>query len=539
MIGERQRVIPVLGLVILVSVGAIMPAQAGGGNDDGSGSGSGKDKGKSEKDRQKQKSQKKEKGDKPEEEISKTKHTVVIDGEEIAYTARAGTMLLKKERKGEFEPTAKVFYVAYTRDDVEDSGKRPITFSFNGGPGSSSVWLHLGALGPRRVELDKKGKPLRPPHRLVDNKHSLLDKTDLVFVDPVSTGYSRALPGEDPDQFHGVQKDIRSVGEFIRLFVTRNERWNSPKFLIGESYGTTRAAGLSGYLQQERGMYLNGIMLVSAVLNFQTIAFDEGNDLPYKLFLPSYTAAAWYHDELPKELRNRPLEDVLEKAEEFALGPYASALLKGSELSEDRREQLGERLARLTGLSENFIEDTNLRVDAFDFFKELLRDEGKTVGRFDSRYTGRDRRDTGDRFQYDPSYAALYGPFTATLNHYVRSELKFKSQLPYEILTGRVHPWDYEKYENQYVNVAETLRQSMTFNPYLKVFVANGYYDLATPYLASEYTFNHLGNDPKVQENISMGYYKAGHMMYVHRPSLAKLKSDLAEFIEQSVPERE
>jgi len=477
----------------------------------------------------------------PTEEISLTQHTVLINGKEIKYTATAGTFVLKEEEEGEDKkaegekPKAVVFFIAYTRDEVNDASRRPLTFSFNGGPGSSSVWLHLGILGPRRVLMDEEGHPLPPPYHLVDNEHSLLDVTDLVFIDPVSTGYSRVVPGEKTDQFHNFKKDIESVGEFIRLYTARYKRWPSPKFLIGESYGTTRAAGLAGFLQDRHGMYLNGIMLVSAILNFQTARFNPGNDLPYILFLPTYTATAWYHGQLAADLQ-ADLYKTLGEVEAFAEGEYNLALMKGAALPGDEQEQIAGRLARYTGLSQEYVEQTNLRINIHRFVKELLRDERRTVGRLDSRFKGIDRDAAGENFDYDPSYAAIQGPYTAALNDFVRAELEFESDLPYEILTGRVQPWGYDKHQNQYVNVAETLREAMTKNPCLKVFVANGYYDLATPYFATRYTFNHLGLEPSLQQNISMGYYEAGHMMYVHRPSLVRLKADLATFIYSATP---
>lgn len=491
-----------------------------------------KDK-KGEQSSQKDKKDKQDKPAPPTEKIVKSKHTVVIDGQEIAYTATAGTLILKDE---EDKPKASLFYVAYTRDGVEDVAQRPLTFSFNGGPGSSSVWLHMGVVGPRRVLMSPEGDQLQPPYKLVNNEYSLLDVTDLVFIDPVSTGYSRAVPVEEAKQFHGVEQDIKSVGEFIRLYTTRAKRWASPKFLIGESYGTTRAAGLSGHLQNEIGMYLNGIMLVSAVLNFQSIRFDLGNDLPYILFLPTYAAAAWFHNRLPADLQSQELRAVLAEVKAFAEREYALALMQGARLPDKERRQIVTRLARYTGLSKTYIEQTNLRLNIHRFVKELLRDERHTIGRFDARFEGIDRDAAGEHHEYDPSYAIIQGAYTAMLNDYVRSELRFKSDLPYEILTGNVHPWDFSKFQNQYVNVAETLRGAMTQNPFLKVFVGNGYYDLATPFFATEYTFDHLELDPSLQAHITMDYYEAGHMMYLHQPSLAKLKADLARFLTAALP---
>lgn len=475
----------------------------------------------------------------PQERTAVTRHTVVIGGQEISYTATAGTLILREENDKEGKgaaPKAEIFYVAYTRDDAVDAGARPLTFSFNGGPGSSSVWLHLGVLGPRRVPMPERPVLPPPPYGLVDNEHSLLDVSDLVFIDPVTTGYSRTIPEEKPEQFHDFKKDIESVGEFIRLYTTRYRRWRSPKYLIGESYGTTRAAGLSGYLQERHGMYLNGIMLVSSILNFQTAHFDPGNDLPFILFLPTYAATAWYHHQLAPELQ-QDLAATLREVEDFAQGPYALALMKGDALPDAERAEVAAQLARYTGLSREYVEQTNLRINIYRFVKQLLRHQRRTVGRLDSRYTGIDRDAAGDEVEYDPSYAAIQGPFTAALNDYLRSELNFESDLPYEILTERVQPWRYEQHQNQYVNVAETLRKAMCLNQHLKVFVANGYYDLATPYLATVYTLNHMALDASLRGNLTLGYYEAGHMMYVHGPSLARLKGDLARFVVSAVPE--
>ncbi len=475
-----------------------------------------------------------------EDQLSVTHHKVVLDGREIAYTVTAGVLVLKEETKdreketeGE-KPKARIFFVAYTRDDAADPRQRPLTFSFNGGPGSSSVWLHLGLLGPRRVQLTFEGDMPQPPFQLVDNAYSLLDKTDLVFIDPVSTGYSRPVEGEKAKPFHGLKRDIEVVGDFIRLYTTRYQRWLSPKFLIGESYGTTRAAGLAGYLQERHGMYLNGLMLISSILNFSTARFDPGNDLPYLLFLPTYAATAWYHRKL--RLR-RPLQSLLREVEKFALGEYALALLKGDQLPRAERRRVVEKLARYTGLTPEYLERTDLRINIHRFVKELLRDRGLTVGRLDSRFTGRDRDSAGEHFERDPSYTRILGPYTAAFYDYVRRELGYETDLPYEVLNMDVWPWSYAEYENRYVNVGETLRQAMSANPYLKVFVANGYYDFATPYFATEYTFNHLGLPPDLRENVSMRYYEAGHMMYIHEPALAELKADLAAFLEQSIPE--
>lgn len=485
----------------------------------------------------------------PADQISETRHTIEIDGKQIDYLATAGTIVLREEEEGEDKkvegekPKASIFFVAYTKEqsgmthDAAADRPRPITFSFNGGPGSSSVWLHLGLLGPRRVRVtDTDDQPLPPPYGLEDNLHSLLDVTDLVFIDPVSTGYSRAIEGEKASQFHDFKKDIEAVGEFIRLYTTRFKRWSSPKFLIGESYGTTRAAGLSGFLQDRHGMYLNGIMLISTILNFQTARFVPGNDLPYILFLPTFAATAWYHRQLSEDLQ-QDLYATLDEVEAFAMKDYTLALMKGDVLAGDEREKIAEGLVRYTGLSREYVEQTNFRIKIHRFVKELLRNQRRTVGRLDSRFIGIDRDAAGEAYEYDPSYAAIQGAYTATLNDYVRAELAFESDLPYEILTSRVHPWSFDEHQNQYVNVAETLRAAMSKNPFLKVFVANGYYDLATPYFATRYTFAHMELDADLRDNILLKHYEAGHMMYIHEESLAALKRDLATFILSAVPE--
>ena len=473
----------------------------------------------------------------PVDVIVQTNHVVVINGETIGYQATAGRLILKHEdeKLGE-KPKAAIFFVAYTRDrppggdETEYAATRPITFAFNGGPGSSSVWLHLGLLGPRRVVLEEDGRPLPPPYRLVDNAFSLLDKTDLVFIDPVTTGFSRAVPGEADKQFHGFKADIESVGDFIRLYISRNHRWASPRYLIGESYGTTRAAGLSGYLQDRHGLYLNGIMLVSVVLNFMTVRFAPGNDLPYLLFLPTYAATARYHGRLGPDVP-ADLPALLAEVEAFAMNEYALALLRGDALPAEERAALAARLARYTGLSADYIARSNLRIDIFRFVKELLRDRRRTVGRLDSRYVGIDRDAAGEQFEFDPSYALIQGPYTGLLNDYLRRELHFESDLPYEILSDRVQPWAFDEHQNTYVNVGETLRQAMSMNPHLRVFVANGYYDLATPYLATRYTFDHLELDESLRGHVTTMHYEAGHMMYIHNPSLAQLRDDLAAFV--------
>lgn len=469
----------------------------------------------------------------PKDVVSVTHGMVTINGVAVSYTATAGTLVINEEEpENKTAPKAKtsIFYIAYTRNDVDESADRPLTFSFNGGPGSSSVWLHLGVLGPRRVEM-RDQTPTPPPYRVVPNEFSLLDVTDLVFIDPVGTGYSRAVAGEKPDQFHQFTKDIETVGECIRLYTTRAKRWSSAKYLIGESYGTLRAAGVAGFLQERHGYFLNGLMLVSSVLDFVTLHFDHDNDLPYVLILPTYAATAWYHGRLAPELQ-ADLVSTLAEVEAFARGEYMLALMQGDALPAAERTQIIQKLARYTGLSENYIDRCNGRIEIMRFAKELLREQRRTVGRLDSRFTGIDRDAAGEHFEYDPSYAAIQGPYSAALNDYVRRELKFESDLPYEVLSGSVFgAWKYDKHENRYVSVGETLRSAMNQNPHLRVFVASGYYDLATPYFATQHTFNHLGLDASLHANITMAYYEAGHMMYVHPPSLAQLKADLAAFV--------
>ncbi|NLN70801.1 MAG: peptidase S10 [Chloroflexi bacterium] len=468
-----------------------------------------------------------------EEKVSVTQHSIKVNGKQLEYTVTTGTIVLKEEdvELGE-KQKASIFYIAYTKD--RETPERPVTFSFNGGPGSSSVWLHLGLVGPKRVLMDDEGNPVGPPYRLVDNDYTLLEQTDLVFIDPVSTGYSRTVPKEKPEQFHNVKKDIESVSEFIRIWTTRNKRWLSPKFIIGESYGTTRAAGLAGFLQQRYGMYLNGIMFVSSILNFLTASFDEGNDLPYVLFLPTYTASAWFHKKLPKDLQN-DFNSAIAEAREFALGDYSLALMKGNRLTADERVALAAKLARLTGLSERYIEGTNYRINIHRFCKELLRDEGATIGRFDSRFKGFDKDQVGERFEMDPSYAIILGPYTATMYDYLRQDLEYETDLPYEILKSLYQSWKYEDYQNHYVNTAKDLRYGFMLQPGLKVIVCNGYYDLATPFLAAEYTFDHIPLPEKQASNVKMTYYEAGHMMYLHKESLKKLSKDLKDFIQNSV----
>ena len=466
------------------------------------------------------------------EKSSKSQHTVHLNGGDLHYTAIAGTILLKKD---DGKPKASIFYIAYTLDGA-DATKRPLTFTFNGGPGSSSVWLHLGALGPRRVPLTPEGQPVPPPYRLVDNQQTALAFTDLVFIDPVTTGFSRNAPGEDPKQFHGLEGDLDSVSDFIHRYLTTYERWDSPKFLAGESYGTTRAAGLSEYLIRNHGIYLNGITLVSSVLNFQTLEFRKGNDLPYILYLPSYTAAAWYHKKLTGDLQSGDLEQAVAQSRKFASTTYSQALMTGDQMPEVERKHLVSEVARFTGLSERFVDDSNLRIPDQRFFKELLRDEKKTIGRYDSRLLGMDVDAAGEEAEYDPSYAAVQGAYTAAFNEYVRKELNWQSDVEYNILTPKVWPWNYSEFTNSYVDVADRLRFAMTQNQFMHVLQVNGYYDLATPFYATEYTFDHLGLPPKLHNNVSMAYCGAGHMLYLKESCLETLHKSMGDMYKTALP---
>ncbi len=476
----------------------------------------------------------KEKSDKAKEDdkLVATEHSVEIAGRKIEYTATAGKLGMKSD---DGKTKAHIFFVAYTKNGVEDLGKRPVTFVFNGGPGSSSVWLHLGMLGPKRVKLPDDTRTLVPPYELTANPHSLLDITDLVFIDPVSTGFSRPAEGEDKGQFHGYQQDLASIGQFIHEYLSKYGRWRSPKFLIGESYGGLRAAGLSGHLLERYNITLNGIAMISPAINFSTIAFGSGTDLPYILFLPGYAATAWYHKALPGDLQALELAELYRQAEEFALGEYALALLKGTALDEQQRDAVAEKLARFTGLSKEYVERANLRVPMNRFGKELLRERSRTVGRYDSRYTGIDADDAGERSDYDPSAAAIFGPFTATVNDYLRNELKFEDDRVYEILTGNVMPWKYDRFGFGPPDASDTLRQAMAETPFLKLFVAKGYYDLATPPATADYSVNHLRLPAELQQNVTLRMYDGGHMMYVFEPSLEQLRKDLVEFYESAL----
>ena len=476
------------------------------------------------------------------------------DGKTTDYTAVAGYMPLTDEQD---RPRANIFYIAYTSDagatgtaetqpsegthrtigPVAAGSTRPITFVFNGGPGAASVWLHLGAVGPRRIDVPEDGSPPVAPYRTVDNEYTWLTASDLVFIDPVNTGYSRAATPEQAREFLGVQEDISAMGEFIRLYLTKNQRWGSKVFLAGESYGTTRAAALSNYLQDRVGVSVTGVTLISTVLNFATLSPSEANDLPYALYLPSYAAVASYHKkvQMPKGF-----DQLLKDAESFAMGDYMTALNKGESISEDERQRVANRMSELIGLSPDYIQLSNLRVAPGRFEKELLRGkdgETKVIGRYDGRLAGYSPDGTGAGQDYDPSFSNFYTAYTSAFNVYVRNTLKYDNDLPYEVLSGRVQPWNYASGgaggTNGYLYVGDDLRDAMTRNPHMRLLVCSGHYDLATPYFATDYTLNHMTMPPEIRKNISQAYFPGGHMIYHVREGLQKLFKEQTEFIEK------
>ncbi len=467
--------------------------------------------------------------------IVSTAHTIKLKAGQLKYTATCGTVVIREDREKEGlsegrKPKAQMFFVAYTLQGVKDTAQRPLLFSFNGGPGSSSVWLHLGIAGPKRVPCDPMGNPLLP-HRLIDNEHTLLAQADMVFIDPVGTGFSQMVDGEKTKEFHDYQRDIESVGEFIRLYLSQNKRWTSPKFLMGESYGTTRAAGLSNYLHDKYGIGLNGIALVSCAIEFQTLCFDHGNDLPYVIYLPTYAATAWYHKALSPALQSKSLEQVVSEAEAFANGPYHVALLKGTRLDAKERESVAHKLALYSGLSETFVLNCNLRVSDNRFFKELLRSRGQTIGRLDSRFVGYDKDNGGETIEADPSFNGLLQAYSSCINQYLRDDLNYKEANPYNVIASLWDKWNYQQFANKYVNVGDSLRSAMHANPTMKVYVASGYYDLATPHASGDFTLAHLGLHDSLRKNIQIRYYESGHMMYVHKPSLELFAKDLRQLL--------
>ena len=463
---------------------------------------------------------------------SVTHHTIEVGGKRLAYTATAGTLPLRTEA-GDTE--AEMFYIAYTLDGDHKPGTRPLTFAFNGGPGAASVWLHLGALGPRRIVLKEGGNLPQPPFRLTDNEYTWLTDTDLVFIDPVGTGYSRAAKPDIARKYWGVNGDLDSISEFVQLYLSRNERWSSPLFVCGESYGTTRAAGLAGRLI-DRGVALNGVLLISTVLNFQTISFSPGNELPYVLFLPSYTAAAWFHKRLPPDLQ-RDLPTTLHEVEDWAQGPYAQALAKGTSLPAAEREAVIDHLARYTGLDRRFIEDRDLRIPEYRFTRELLRNEKRSIGRFDDRIVGDELPPgRGEGSSFDPSLAAVRPVFTSTFNDYVRRELRLTTDRSYYILGEGIHgPWDWDVSGQGYTDTSAPLRDAFAKNPYMKLFVGSGYFDLATPYFGTRYTVEHLGLNPALRANVTERFYQSGHMVYTEISELARLKADVSAFMKNAL----
>ena len=462
-----------------------------------------------------------------EEKVSTTSHVVRLDGREIRYTATVGTIPIRLDNG---QISARMFFVAYTKDG-EDAKTRPVSFLYNGGPGAATVWLHMGSFAPKHVRMAADGFQPAPPFQLEDNENSLIEASDLVFVDAVSTGYSRTAPGVSSAQFHGQTGDIRAFGEFINGWLTAYNRWASPKYLIGESYGTIRSAGLSAELQQRHGIDLNGIVLISSLLTYQTLSPAPDNDVAYASNLETFTADAWFHKKLGTDLQGMTIKQAVDQSRTFAWGEYMTALTKGNTLTDAERAAMAQKLARFTGLSPQFILNANLRVSAERFRKELLRDKRLAIGRLDGRFTSIDLDAAGEREEFDPSNQALQGAYTAMFQDYLKNDLKWESDLHYPT-SGNVRPWTYD--QNRYMDMTEALRGTMTRNPFLKVFVAIGYYDMATIMGGAEFNFTHLAYDKQVTDRVSYGYYEAGHMIYI-RPSAHKaLKQDIAKFIQQS-----
>jgi carboxypeptidase C (cathepsin A) len=458
-----------------------------------------------------------------------THHALVLDGRALAYTARAGTITL---RNGQDQPTARVFYTAYTLDGADPS-KRAVTFVYNGGPGSSTLWLRMGSFGPVRVVTGDGTVTGPPPYRLVDNQYSLLDRTDLVFIDMPGSGYGRIIGAGTRKDFWGVDEDVEAFGQFIQRYITNFNRWNSPRFLFGESYGTTRSCALAKYLQ-DRGIALNGVVLLSSFLN-TNIDYNDGapiggGDWAYVLYLPTESATAWYHHALPGA---PSLSALLPEVENFALTEYLDALGEGAQLSPDRYNDVVDKLRRYTGLSAQYIRNSNLRIPYDRFENELLRERGITVGRLDSRFETYvlDRPEVSP--DWDATDAAIDSAFVSTVNYYLRQVLKYDTPLLYraeiyDLIYADDQTWDFKHGNDvQVLNVAPDLAQAMTYNPRLQVFSANGYFDFATPFFATEYALNHLYLAPALQRNITYGFYQSGHMVYLHPQALARFHADL------------
>jgi len=460
-----------------------------------------------------------------------TEHRGSFNGERIDYTATAGeTILLDSHDK----PKAAIFSIAYVKKDVDDPTRRPVTFLFNGGPGSASLWLHMGAFGPRRVAIPSDARDDgAPPYRLVDNPHAPLDVTDIVFIDPVDTGFSRVLGDHKLEEFYGINEDAAAVGDFIRRWLSENGRWNSPKYVGGESYGTTRTAALMHELEGSyNDVAFNGLLLISTILDFSAEASAPGNEMSTVIHLPTYAATAWYHGRVEGEPE---LEPFLEDAREFARTDYIAAMLQGNRLDAETRTDIRARLAHFTGLSEDWLELADLRISPQRFMKELLRDEGRTVGRLDSRYTGVDFDAAGERPDNDPSFYGIDAGYTATVNQYLREELGVTTDRQYSVIKGLGQHWKWDlegQFSRGYLNVAPYIGKAMRENSGLRVFNAAGYYDFATPFFGAEYALTRNGVVP---ERVTFEYYEAGHMMYVHEPSLMKLTDDIRAFIKAGV----
>ena len=467
-----------------------------------------------------------------------TRHTITLAGKTLHYTATAGRLPIK-DPAGVIE--AEMFFVAYTLDGQE-ANRRPLTFAFNGGPGSASLWLHMGTLGPRKVVLAKEGMMPASPYRLMDNPETPLDKTDLVLVDAIGTGYSRPADMEKGKKFWGVKGDVEAFSEFIRMYISRYERWSSPLYILGESYGTTRAAGIAGFLNN-RGISFNGIVLLSMILDFETVIITRKNDLACVLTLPSYTMIAGYHKKLPPDLA-QDMNKTRAEVEHWATTDYAAALAKGDALTPQERAATIDQLARYTGLPKNIIDLANLRIDVPLFTHWLLADRKLRVGRLDGRYTGPDPDGFFETEFYDPSGAATGPPFTEVFNDYVRRELGYHTDLPYYVSAGQIstareyrfwEKWEWGSAVEGFPDTATPLRAAMVKDPYLKILVLEGYYDLATPFFAADYSMNHLDLAPEYRKNISFATYEAGHMMYTKESELAKVKRDFSAFIDATM----